>query len=90
MISFLFACQEKPKNPVATYGDAMVTSYEKGKQAGVAGDLDAVKKALEAYHAANDRYPETLEEIKPLAGQNLDMSKYDYNPQNGSVTLKSP
>lgn len=87
-MSFLFACQEKPKNPVAIYGDTMINSYEKGKQAGEAGNLDAVKKALAAYHAANDKYPENLEEIKPLVGQNLDISIYDYNPRNGTVTLK--
>jgi len=90
MMTFLFACQEKPKNPVVTYGDTMINSYEKGKQAGETGNLDAVKKGLEAYHAANDKYPENLDEIRPLVGQNLDISKYDYNPQNGTVTLKSP
>ncbi|MGC2064087.1 MAG: hypothetical protein WA610_14020 [Thermodesulfovibrionales bacterium] len=89
IMTFLFACQEKPKNPVAVYGDTMINSYEKGKQAGEAGNLDAVKKALDAYHAANDKYPENLDEIKPLVGQNLDISKYDYNPQNGTVTPKA-
>lgn len=87
---FLFACQEKPKTSVAVYGDTMINSYEKGKQAGEAGNLDAVKKALAAYHAANDKYPENLDEIKSLVGQNLDVSKYDYNSQNGTVTPKSP
>lgn len=89
MMTLLFSCQEKPQNPVAIYGDTMINSYEKGKQAGEAGNLDAVKKALAAYHAANDKYPENLEEIKPLVGRNLDMSRYDYDPQNGTVALKS-
>ncbi|MBA4373869.1 MAG: hypothetical protein C0402_13550 [Thermodesulfovibrio sp.] len=89
MLTFLSACKEKPQNPVAVYGDAMINSYEKGKQAGDAGNLDAVKKALAAYRAINDKYPAGLDEIKPLVGQNLDISKYDYDPQSGSVTLKS-
>jgi hypothetical protein len=88
MMTVLFACQEKPKNPVVIYGDTMITSYERGKQAGEAANLDSVKKALAAYHASNDKYPGTLDEIKPLFGPNLDISKYDYNPQNGTVTLK--
>jgi hypothetical protein len=88
VLTFIFSCREKPKNPVAEYGDAMIYGYQKGKQAGVEGNLDAVKKALEAYHASNDKYPQNLEEIKPLIGSELDLSKYDYNPQTGAVSLK--
>jgi hypothetical protein len=88
ILTFIFACNEKPKNPVAVYGDTMIDSYQKGKQAGVEGNLDAVKKALDAYHASNDKYPQNLDEIKPLIGSELDLSKYDYNPQTGAVALK--
>jgi hypothetical protein len=88
MLAFVFACKEKPKNPVAEYGDTMVNSYQKGKQAGLDGNLDAVKNAINAYHAANDKYPQNLDEIQPLIGSPVDFSKYDYNPQNGTVTLK--
>ena len=31
----ILACDEKLKNPVAQYGDTMVNSYQKGKQAGI-------------------------------------------------------
>lgn len=89
MMTFLFACQEKPKNPVAIYGDTMIDSYQKGKQAGESGNLDAVKKALAAYYATNEKYPRTLDEIKPLLNQNLDISVYDYDPGTGSVALKA-
>jgi len=89
ILAIIVACNEKPKNPVAEYGDIMINSYQKGKQAGVEGNLDAVKNAIQAYHAANDKYPQNLEEIKPLlGGTELDFSKYDYNPENGTVTLK--
>ena len=83
------ACDEKPKNPAAEYGDAMINSYQKGKQAGVEGNLDAVRKAVDAYHAANDKYPQDLDEVQPLIGSAVDFSKYDYNPQTGTVTLKT-
>lgn len=88
ILSLIVACEEKPKNPVAEYGDAMINSYQKGKQAGEAGNLDAVRKAIQAYHAANDKYPQTLDEIKSLLGSEVDFSKYDYNPLNGTATLK--
>ena len=87
--TFLFSCEEKPSNPVAEYGDTMINSYQKGKQAGETGNLDAVRNAVRAYHAANDRYPQNLDEIKELLGSELDLSRYDYNPQNGTVTIKN-
>lgn len=89
IFAFIFACDEKPKNPVAQYGDVMINSYQKGKQAGVEGNLNAIRQALQAYHAANDKYPQNLDEIRPLlGGSEMDLSKYDYNPENGAVTLK--
>jgi hypothetical protein len=88
ILTFILGCDEKPKNPVAEYGDTMINSYQKGKQAGVDGNLDAVRKAVQAYHAANDKYPQNLDEIQPLIGSAVDFSKYDYNPENGTVTLK--
>jgi hypothetical protein len=88
-LAVLVACDEKPKNPVAEYGDVMMNSYQKGKQAGVEGNLDAVKNAVKAYHATNDKYPQSLDEIEPLlGGSKMDFSMYDYNPENGTVTLK--
>ena len=86
ILGALLSCDEKPKNPVA---DAMLDSYQKGKQAGEEGNLDAVRKAIQAYHASNDRYPQNLEEIKPLLSSEVDFSKYDYNSESGAVTLKA-
>ncbi|MBI4683854.1 MAG: hypothetical protein HY755_01500 [Nitrospirae bacterium] len=86
---FLISACDQPKNPVAEYGDAMINSYQKGKQAGETGNLDAVKKAVQAYHAANDKYPQSLEEIKGMIGSEMDISKYDYDPQTGEVRLKN-
>ena len=88
VLSLFVACDEKPKNPVAEYGDAMLNSYKKGQVAGETVNLDAVKKSVQAYHAANDKYPQSLDEIKDMIGARIDLSKYDYNPQTGSVSLK--
>lgn len=98
ILTVILACDEKPKNPVAEktnnpvaqYGDTMVNSYQKGKQAGIDGNLDAVRKAVQAYHATNDKYPQNLDDIKPLlGGSDMDFANYDYNPENGTVNLKS-
>ena len=88
VLFFLSACEEKPKNPVSEYGDALVSSYKKGQQAGETGNLDAVKKTIEAYHATNEKYPQSLEEIRGMIGSNIDLSKYDYNPDTGTVKIK--
>ena len=82
------ACDEKPKNPVSEYGDALIGSYKSSQKAGEEANLDAVKKALQAYRAANDKYPSVLEDVGDLIGGKVDFSKYDYNPGTGEVSLK--
>jgi len=82
------ACDQKPKNPVSEYGDALIGSYKKGQQAGETANLDAVKKAIQAYRVANDKYPANLDELKDFISGSIDFSKYDYNPENGTVSLK--
>ena len=85
----LTACDQKPKNPVSEYGSAMVNSYKRAKQTGEIANLDSIKKAIKAYHAVNDKYPENLKDIEKLLGTTIDDSKYDYNPDTGMVSLKS-
>lgn len=97
LISFILSCKEvpktpvkeKPKNPVAEYGDAMINAYQKGQDAGKTGNLFAVKQALQAYHAAHDRYPQNLDELEDLIGTEIDASLYDYDPRTGRVALKN-
>jgi len=79
---------EENENLVAEYGETMITAYTKGKQAGITGNLSAVKKTIEAFHAANDRYPESLDEIKHMFGSRIDLSIYDYDPSTGKVSIK--
>jgi hypothetical protein len=85
---FLLACDEKPKNPVAEYGDALVDSYKRSQQAGEMANLDALKKAVQLYYASNERFPKNLNEAKEFIGPDIDLSKYDYSPETGTVSLK--
>ena len=80
---------QENENFVSKYGDSMITAYTKGKQAGITGNLSAVKKTIEAFHAANDRYPESLDEIEHMFGSPIDLSIYDYDPSTGKVSLKN-
>jgi len=85
---FLLACYEKPKNPVAEYGDALVDSYKRSQQAAENANLDTLKKAIQLYYSSNERFPKNLDEAKDFIGHDIDISKYDYNPDTGTVSLK--
>ncbi|MFA6055554.1 MAG: hypothetical protein WC769_09275 [Thermodesulfovibrionales bacterium] len=85
---FLLACDEKPKNPVAEYGDALVNSYKRSQQAAEEANLDALKKAVQLYYASNERFPKNLNEAKEFISPDMDLSKYDYSPDTGTVSLK--
>ena len=89
VLALIAACDEKPKNPVSEYGNTMIDSYKKGQKAGEIANLDAVKKAVQAYHALNDKYPQSLEDVKELIGAEMDMSKYSYDPQTGTVNIRN-
>lgn len=84
----LFSCDVEPKNPVSEYGDTLINSYKKGQDAGEVANLDTVKKAVQAYRASNDRYPESLDKVQDLIASPIDLSKYDYSPETGSVSIK--
>ncbi len=84
----LTACDQKPNNPVSDYGDALLGARQRAQEGAEIANLDAIKKSIEAYRAANDKYPESLKDIEGLLGSPVDFSKYDYNPQTGAVALK--
>jgi hypothetical protein len=84
----LAACDQKPKNPVSEYGDTLLGARQRAQEGAETANLDAIKKSIEAYRAANDKYPESLKDIEGLLGSPVDPSKYDYNPQTGTVALK--
>ena len=90
LICFLFilSCSEKPSNPVAEYGDTLVNTYKRGQQTGVTANLDAVKKAVQYYNATYGKFPANLDDAKEFIGNDVDLSKFDYNAETGIVSLK--
>ena len=82
------ACKEKPKNPVSEYGDALIGSYKGAQNAADIANLDALKKAVQAYRAANGSYPAELKDVESLIGGAVDYSKFDYDSATGAVTPK--
>jgi hypothetical protein len=88
ILIFSFACKEKPRTAFDDYGDALIDSYKRGQKAVAIANLDAVEKAVSMYYAENGKYPETLEDINDYMRSDIDMSKYDYDPDTGRVSLK--
>lgn len=89
----IVGCEEKSKpaetkNPVAQYGDALVSVHEGSKVEARQATLQGIKNAIQIYYASNSRYPENLDEIQRLMDSPIDPGMYQYNPQNGAVTLK--
>ncbi|MEW6715515.1 MAG: hypothetical protein AB1306_10555 [Nitrospirota bacterium] len=80
-------CKEKT-SPVAQYGDDLISVHEGAKIEGQQATLKGVKNAIQIYYASNGKYPENLTEIQKLMDSPIDQGMYDYNPQNGVVTLK--
>lgn len=89
MLLSSFSCDQKPNNPVSQYGDAVIGAYKNtGGKVTDSVDLDAVKRAVQAYQTTHGAYPQNLDEVKDSIGARVDLSRYDYNPENGSVSLK--
>jgi hypothetical protein len=81
-------CDQKPKNPVAEHGNAMIDAYQRSKTVKDTASLSSIRTAVQAFYAANGRYPQDLSEIKDSLGAEYDLSVYSYNPEDGSVSLR--
>ena len=88
LILFVPACSDKPKNPVAEYGNALVEAPQKARNAAVVANLDTVQRAVQQYRTINEKYPESLKDIEGTLGSSVDFSNYNYDPQTGKVSLK--
>lgn len=82
------ACREKPKNPAAEYGDALIRAKDRSSQVVEQTDIEAVKRALREYNAANGRYPSELRDIEQMVGKTIDPNRFDYDPESGYVSLR--
>ncbi len=82
------ACNQKKENPVTQYGDTLINSYRGAQNAAEQANLDAIRKAISTYRAANEGYPNSLQDIGNLLASSIDLSGYDYNPASGTVTPK--
>ena len=76
------------KDPVKEVADGLIGSYEKSKVAAAQANLKSLQDAVRAYHAENDKYPETLEEVAGFMNSD-DLELYQYDPSTGKVSLRN-
>ncbi len=83
------SCEQKPNNPVSQYGDTVVDAYKNtGNKVSETMNLDVLRTAVQTYHASHGAYPRSLDDIKDSVALTVDLSRYNYNPDNGVVSLK--
>lgn len=93
LVALVGGCEEKTKpaatkNPIAQYGDDLISVHEGAKIEGQQATLKGIKNAIQIYYASNGKYPENINEIQKLMDSPIDPDIYQYNPENGMVTLK--
>lgn len=83
----LAACSDE-KNPAAQYGNSMVQSLKSAKSAGDKVNVQDVRKSIQEFYAANNRYPADLDELAGFNGMTLRSDGYEYDPATGALTEK--
>lgn len=80
------ACNRKKSDD---YSGTMLNMPKRAEDAAAQANLDALKSCVQAYRAANGRYPKDLDDAAALLGSPVDLGKYDYDPASGTVGLKT-
>jgi hypothetical protein len=78
-------CEE---NPVEQYGTGLVESYKKAEPAANEANLAMLRQSIQAFRAANGRFPENLEELQGMTGTPIDPEQYLYDPGTGQLSMK--
>jgi hypothetical protein len=81
----LSGCDRTPTTPADTY----VGARKSARHAAETANLDTVRHSVEAYRAVNGNYPGSLKDVEDMLGAQIDLSRYDYDPKTGAVTLKT-
>jgi hypothetical protein len=73
-------------NPVHEYGTGLLKSREKAATTADAASLQALRQSIQAFRAAEGRYPESVEELAAFSGLELSPQAYAYDPETGAIT----
>ena len=87
LIISIAAC-EKDKTSPQQYGNTMVQSLKAAKSVESKVNVEEVRKSIQAFNAANGRYPADLNELSTFNGITLKSDNYDYDPTTGNLSEK--
>jgi hypothetical protein len=87
LVLLLPACREKPKNPVEKYGDAVIDAYTRSEKVSDKASLNEIRGMLRTYRTDHGQWPASLQDLQGTMVRPVDLSKFDYDPQTGEVTL---
>jgi hypothetical protein len=85
LMALFLGCEE---NPVEQYGTGLVDAYKKAEPAADAANLAMLRQSVQAFRAANGRFPESLEELQGMTGTPIDPQLYLYNPETGELSMQ--
>ena len=75
-------------NPVENYAKGMKGYEGRAEGAQAEEDLGDIRTAIQTYQMDNGRYPASLAAVKPYIRAGIDINRFNYNPADGSVSLK--
>ena len=85
-LTLLFlACEE---NPVEQYGSGLMDAYKKAEPAADEANLAMLRQSIQAFRAAQGRFPESLEELQGMTGTPIDAEQYRYDSGTGELSRK--
>jgi hypothetical protein len=73
---------------INNYGSGLGIAIDRAKGAQAKEDINEVLTAVRNYQIENGKYPATLDEIKGSIRPNIDVNIYNYDPNDGTVTIK--
>jgi len=83
------AKHESAKKIVEDYGTGLATSMDKARSAQAKVDIREVQRAVQDYALDHDgAYPGSLDDVRDRMNGPVDLSAFNYNPDNGAVTLR--
>jgi hypothetical protein len=76
------------QDPIKEYGNEVIDAYDRAGGTVDIANLRGLQNAVQMYRTQNGRYPDSLEDVAGFMNSQVNLNKYQYNPDTGKVQLK--